>query len=149
MSHADRRLVAALAGGLIAVAGCSGVRASGTGPEEPSSRLVAVSGVDQQAVLLPARAEERLGVRTSPVRAPTAGQVGTGVVPFASLLYDAEGGTWVFALTGPRTYLRQPVTVETIRGEDVVLSGDGPPVGTPVVTVGVAELFGAEMGVDH
>lgn len=148
MSHADRRLVAALAGGLIALMGCGGAGASGTGPEEPSARLVAVSGVEQQAVLLPARAEERLGVRTSPVREPAAGQAGTGVVPFASLLYDAEGGTWVYASTEPRTYLRQPVTVETIRGEDVVLSG-GPPVGTPVVTVAVAELFGAETGVDE
>jgi hypothetical protein len=39
---------------------------------------------------------------------------------------------------------RQPVKVERVVGELAVLSA-GPAVGTPVVTVGAALLFGAEL----
>jgi hypothetical protein len=149
MSHVDRRLAAALGGaGLLALAGCGGTTASGAGPNDPPSRLIAVQGVEQRAVALTDRAQRRLGIRTEAVRTPAAGEHGTIVIPFAALLYDPEGKTWAYVLTGTRTYLRQPVSVQDVVGADVLL-GSGPPVGTPVVTVGVAELFGTEMGVEE
>ena len=43
----------------------------------------------------------------------------------------------------------QPVVVvEAIEGKNVYLK-EGPPAGTMVVTVGAAELYGAEKGVGH
>ena len=42
--------------------------------------------------------------------------------------------------------MRHPVTGEYIEGDRAILL-DGPPVGTNVVTVGVAELYGADTGI--
>jgi hypothetical protein len=46
----------------------------------------------------------------------------------------------------PLTYVREPITVDYIEGDMVVLV-DGPAAGTEVVTVGVAELYGADTGI--
>ncbi len=62
------------------------------------------------------------------------------------MLYDEAGATWVFTNPKGLEYVRASIVVDTIVGDDARLK-DGPPVGTRVVTVGVAELYGAEQGV--
>jgi hypothetical protein len=68
------------------------------------------------------------------------------MIPFAAVLYDAHGNTWVYTNPEPLVFVRQPIQIETIVGDEVLLI-DGPPAGTAVVTVGGAELFGTEFGV--
>ena len=70
------------------------------------------------------------------------------VIPYEALIYDADGGTWVYVEEDPttRSFVRYPVTVDFIEGDLVVLT-EGPPAGTKVVTVGGQELFGADTGV--
>jgi hypothetical protein len=71
------------------------------------------------------------------------------IVPYAALIYDADGGTWVYikeSNADALTFVRQAVTVDFIEGDLVVLTV-GPPAGTEVVTVGGEELFGTETGV--
>lgn len=68
------------------------------------------------------------------------------VLPYSALIYDLNGGTWVYVATGPLTFQRQKVTVDFFRGETAYLS-EGPPTGTLVVIRGPAELYGAETGV--
>jgi hypothetical protein len=58
--------------------------------------------------------------------------------------YDAKGDAWIYVNTKPLVFERRRVGVERVAGELAVLS-DGPPVGTPVVTVGAALLYGAEI----
>ncbi len=70
------------------------------------------------------------------------------VVPHSSLIYGAHGETWVYTSPEPLSYVRHPVSVDYIENDLAVLS-DGPPVGTDVVTVGVAELYGTEFEVGH
>ncbi len=65
------------------------------------------------------------------------------VVPYASILYDVRGDTWVYASPEPLVFVRHAVVVDYIDEQWAVLS-DGPPAGTPVVSVGVAELLGTE-----
>lgn len=76
--------------------------------------------------------------------------VGSGdsrmVVPYSALIYDLTGDTWVYISPEPLVFMRHPVTVEYIEGDRAILS-DGPPVGTDVATVGVAELYGADTGI--
>jgi hypothetical protein len=62
------------------------------------------------------------------------------------VIYDLKGGTWVYTSPEPLTFVRQPITVDYIEGDTVVLL-DGPPTGTELATVGVAELYGADTGV--
>jgi hypothetical protein len=71
------------------------------------------------------------------------------VVPYSAVVYDIHGDAWVYtAATEPRTYIRHAVTIDYVEGGLAVVS-DGPPTGTLVVTVGAAELSGAEFGVGH
>jgi hypothetical protein len=66
------------------------------------------------------------------------------VVPYSAVYYDAKGAAWIYLNPKPLTYERQKIGVERIVGDVAVLS-EGPPVETPVVTVGAALLFGAEI----
>jgi hypothetical protein len=68
------------------------------------------------------------------------------VVPYAAVLYDARGNTWVYTTPNPLTFVRHVIHIDYIEGDLAVLS-DGPPSGTEVVIVGAAELFGAETGI--
>jgi hypothetical protein len=68
------------------------------------------------------------------------------VVPYAAILYDASGNTWAYTAPEPLRFVRQPIKIDFIDGEKAVLL-DGPPAGTPVVTVGAALLLGVEIGV--
>ncbi len=68
------------------------------------------------------------------------------VAPWSSIVWDANGGAWVYARTAPLTYTRKRVEVARIVGDVAVLDG-GPPVGTEVATAGVMELFGTETGI--
>lgn len=65
-------------------------------------------------------------------------------VPYSAVYYDAKGAAWVYVNTKPLSYERQHITVERIIGDLAVLS-DGPAIGTPVVTVGAALLYGTEI----
>ena len=68
------------------------------------------------------------------------------VVPYAALLYEPDGSTVVYQVTGPRTYTRQPVSVSKIAG-GLVYIGRGLAPGAQVVTAGAEELLGVEDGV--
>lgn len=84
---------------------------------------------------------QRVSVRLSLVTMPK-----SLVVPYAALLHDAYGGTWVYEVQAPGTYVRRRVLVRDITGGFVVLDR-GPAPGSRVVTSGAAELFGTEFGV--
>lgn len=66
------------------------------------------------------------------------------VVPYSAVYYDAHGAAWVYVNTKPLVFERQRIRVENVVGDQAVLT-DGPPVGTPVATVGAALLYGSEI----
>lgn len=68
------------------------------------------------------------------------------VIPYAAVIYDLNGETWSYTRTEPLSFVRHSITVDYIDGDLAILS-EGPEVGTEVVTVGVAELWGTEIGV--
>jgi hypothetical protein len=68
------------------------------------------------------------------------------VVPYAAVLYGVHGETWVYTNPEPLVFVRSPITIDYIEGDLAILS-EGPEVGTAVVTLGAAELFGTETGV--
>ncbi|RKH30146.1 HlyD family efflux transporter periplasmic adaptor subunit [Corallococcus sp. AB030] len=69
-------------------------------------------------------------------------------VPASAVVYDALGGAWVYVREAEHVYARGRVDVVRQEGTDLLL-GRGPREGTPVVTVGAAELFGTEFGAGH
>jgi len=88
-------------------------------------------------------AVKRLDSKTAAVRTEELGGERHTVVPYGAVIYDAEGEAWVYTNPAPLTFVRAPIDVDSIEG-DVAILAEGPPVGTMVVTVGGAELYGAE-----
>jgi len=70
------------------------------------------------------------------------------IVPYAAVIYDVKGETWVYTNTNPEplAFVRQSISIDYIKG-DLAFLTEGPSAGTNVVTVGGAELYGAETGV--
>jgi membrane fusion protein, heavy metal efflux system len=68
-------------------------------------------------------------------------------VPYSAILYDLKGDTWLYTSPSPLVFTRQPVVIDYIDADQVILL-DGPPAGAQIVTVGVPELFGIDTGVD-
>jgi hypothetical protein len=129
--------------------GASGCSQAGASNESNAETAVSVesAGEDQPArITVSERAEERLGLRTEPVR-PVTGQPGvTEIIAYSAVIYDADGESWAFSSPSPRTYIRVPIEISSITGKTAQLKS-GPPVGTHVVVVGAPELVGAEAGI--
>jgi hypothetical protein len=65
------------------------------------------------------------------------------VVPYSAILYDLTGDTWVYTNPEPSVFVREQVDIERI-DDDLAVLNSGPAAGTQVVTIGAAELYGAE-----
>jgi hypothetical protein len=110
-----------------------------------------IEGSELSKLILTEKAVERTGIQTALVTQEMIASSEESlrlVAPYSSLLYDAHGHIWVYTNPEPRTYLRHEVKVDFIEGDKAILL-EGPPVGTMVVTLGAAELYGAESGVGH
>jgi hypothetical protein len=120
--------------------------------EDGPARVEPGEGTGISRVTLTARAAERLDIKTAPAVEVQVARAPSGafrkVVPYAAVLYDSDGETWVYTNPEPRVFVRHGITIDYIDGDVAVLS-DGPPAGTPVVTVGAAELFGTEFEIGH
>jgi hypothetical protein len=95
------------------------------------SEVQRVTMADETAALLPVEttAVSRAGKRK--------------VVPHAALIYNPDGDSFVYTKPKAQTYVRAPVKVVRVEGDEAVLS-DGPPAATTIVTTGAAELLATE-----
>jgi hypothetical protein len=140
------RLLAALGMAIaaLALAACGDSPSEeGGGDQHAIVRPIGNTGLS--SVTLTKDAAKRLGIQTATVRREGAQR---SVVPYGAVLYDASGATFTYTSPKPRVFVRAPITVVRIDGADAVLSR-GPPVGTPVVTVGSQELYGSEHEVEE
>jgi hypothetical protein len=109
------------------------------------ARVEATTDAKIKKITLTPKAAERLGILIDEVRADPSGRL---IVPYASVLYDLSGKAWVYISAEPLTFVRGPVEIDTIKGDNVYLT-DGPPVGTKVLAAGVPQVFGTEVKVGH
>ena len=100
--------------------------------------LEEIDGTDFKRVILTEKAAERIDVQTT--------EVSGNVIPYAAVIYDTEGNTWIYTNPEPLTYVRAPILVDHIDGDQAILT-EGLDALTKVVTLGVAEIYGAETGV--
>jgi hypothetical protein len=101
-------------------------------------KLEPVEGTDFKRVILTEKAAQRLDIQTA--------EVSGTAIPYAAVIYDTEGKTWVYTNPAPLTFVRAPIAIDHIDGDQAVLA-QGLDSGTTVVTLGVSELYGAETGV--
>jgi uncharacterized protein YceK len=138
MKYFNRRVIVIVAIASLLISGC-GAGVSETTTEEGPAQVEHLEGAEPTRVTLTEDAAKRLDIQTVAVR-------GNGeriVIPYAAILYDTEGNTWIYTNPEPLIFVRSPITVDRIEGEEAFLSA-GPPSGTAVVTVGATELFGSE-----
>lgn len=69
----------------------------------------------------------------------------SSVIPFSAILYDIQGGTWVYENSTPLIYIRRRVELANVENGFAILKR-GPAAGTKIVIEGAAELFGTEFG---
>jgi hypothetical protein len=113
----------------------------GTAP----ARVEATTDAKIKKITLTPKAAERRGILIDEVRADPSGR---RIVPYASVFYDLSGKAWVYINAEPLSFVRGPVEIDTIKGDNVYLN-DGPPVGTKVLAAGVSQVFGTEVKVGH
>jgi hypothetical protein len=131
--------VIAAAAAMTALTGCGATSA----PDAPPSARMAYTGPHGAlSVVLTPLGAQRVGVQTA---AATAAGRGKAVVPYSALLYQPDGTSVVYTVTGPLTYTLTTVSVVSMQGSQVYLTGLTP--GTVVVTVGGEELLGVQDGV--
>lgn len=102
------------------------------------SKLEPVEGTNLSRVILTEKAAERLGIE---VVAASGYEV-----PYAAVIYDIDGNTWIYTSPEPLTFVREPILIDYIQEDKAVLA-ESLPSTLNVVTVGVAELWGTETGV--
>ena len=122
-----------------ATTGCTEVEEAAPHVHQPA-HLEPIDGSDVQTVKFDERGAEQVSLQTASVQR----QGDHRVVPYAALIYDGQGASWVYTSPEPLTYVRVAVDVVRIEDDRVLLRG-GPPAGTSVVTTGAAEVYGAEL----
>jgi multidrug efflux pump subunit AcrA (membrane-fusion protein) len=144
MPGAKRPIALALMLGSLAVTlpACTQVEEAET--DYSPTEVKPIPGKEEQQVTFNAEAVRRAGVQTAHVA--TSG--GHTFIPYAALIYNEDGDTFTYVSPKPRVYFREPIRVDHIAGNRVVLKR-GPTVGTEVVTTGAAEVYSAEFGVEE
>ncbi len=140
-------VAAAVMSGLLSTGCGSALRVSLNEQSTASFNVEPIAGTALNRVKLTSKAAERIAVKTAQVRQDEITREGNKqmrkTVPYASVLYDSNSGTWVYTSPEPLVFVRHQIAIDYIEGDRAVLS-DGPAAGTAVVTAGAAELFGTE-----
>ena len=130
---------------LTAGLGLAGCQTSASGAEEAiaaAASVVPAPDGGPAELHLTEDSVARLGLETEPVE----GGAGGLTIPYAAVVYDAQGDSWAFVQQEPGIYQRAPITITEVEGDTVRLS-EGPEPGAEVVTVAAAELVGVEAGI--
>jgi hypothetical protein len=132
--------IAAAALVALSVSACKEIESATVEGYEPAHVKEIAGRDDVKSVTFTAEGARRTGLRTAAVERRGA----EAVVPYAALIYDAEGRAYVYTSPRPLMFLRERVRVDRVEDGRVFLNA-GPRDGTQVVTVGAAEVHGAEL----
>lgn len=146
--HRNKRLICAIVLVLVGlqIVACAPAQTTIAVEHEEPASVEKIDGSDFNRVTLTERAAERLDIQTAEVREEEVNGATRKVIPYSAIIYGLNGETWIYVSSAPLTFVREVISIDRINGDLVVLN-DGPPVGTLVAIVGVAELYGADTGV--
>lgn len=135
-------VLAAAAAVAAILSGCAATTTNST-PQPPTARLVPTAGSSVPSVQLTQLGATRIGLETAQVTVSPAGEA---TFPYTALLYEPDGQAAVYVASGPLTFTRHFVDVDTISGWVVTVKSGVTP-GNRVVTDGSQELLGVQNGV--
>jgi len=143
MKQHYRWMVVVLLSACLLISACGPAPAETATEENHAVTVEALTGAEPTRETLTEDAAKRLDIQTVVASDADLNGAKRTVIPYASIIYDTEGATWVYLNPEPLTFVRHPITVDDIKGDQAFLA-DALPSGSAVVTVGVAELYGAE-----
>jgi len=129
--------------GLSLLSACSPAAPAAASDPKPITIVHLTDAAAPTRETLTQEAANRLDIQTAAVSSTTVAGASQMVIPYAAMVYDTQGKTWVYVNSAPLTYVRQQVTVDHVDGDNVIVT-DGVSAGMMVVTTGVEELYGAE-----
>jgi hypothetical protein len=138
-----RRITVVLSVGALILSACREAPSDEHVIDEPV-KVEHVGGTDVARLTLTAKAAERLGIETA--RVEKEGK--QTLISSAAVIVDPDGDFWVYTNPEPLVFVRHAIRIDYEEGGQAYVSA-GPRPGTKVVTVGVAELYGAEFGIGH
>src|SRR5215211_1477632 len=104
------RAVTILALGLL-LAGC-GATVEAEPAATPAVTIEKIEGSGLAKLTLSERAIARLGIATAQVSNASVGGATTLTIPYAAVLYAADGTTWAYTNPEPRVFLRAAITID-------------------------------------
>ncbi|MGH8971732.1 MAG: hypothetical protein ACRD0C_00820 [Acidimicrobiia bacterium] len=130
------------------LSGCAKTMVSASAKTEPFKLELINEAEGLNRITLEPEAAKKIGIETQKlgVLFRFGGESQRTTVPYGAVLYDAKGSTFVYTNPKPLVFVRHPITVDYVE-DDLAVLVSGPPSGTSVVHVGVAELQGIEFGV--
>ena len=128
----------------VSFTGCKHALEAAAEEEGGPAKVEHLQGDEPSRITLTEEAAKRIDVQTDVVRDMVVAGARRQIIPYAAILYDTDGTTWVYTNPEPLVYVRHRIVVDFIDGEVAVLS-EGPALGVAVVTVGAEELMGAEL----
>jgi hypothetical protein len=127
-------LVLMLAGLLLSACGPKAAELEASEGDGPA-KVEHLNGANPTRVTLTEEAAKRLDIQTAPAKGEA--------IPYAAVLYDTEGNTWVYTNAESLVFVRTPITIDHIEDGQAFLS-KALPAGSKVVTIGAEELYGSE-----
>ena len=143
MTKYYHRMVAVLLCAVLLLSACGQAPADTAAEENHAVTVEDLTGAEPTRETLTEDAAKRLDLQTAISSDVEVNGAKRTVIPYAAIIYDTEGATWIYLNPETLTFVRHPVTVDDIKGDQAFLS-EALPSGSAVVTVGVAELYGAE-----
>ena len=129
----------------VALSACGGTSAAEPDEGESMASVEPIKGTDLKRITLTPAAAERIGIVTAAVRsAPRK----LATIPYAAVMYGPEGDAYTYVSPRRLTFVLRPIAIDHLTHKVAYLR-TGPAPGTPVVTVGTAELLGNEEGVQE
>lgn len=127
----------------VVLSGCSRDAEEATEDGYHPAEVEEVANLDVKRVTLTEDGAEQIALETA-VAVRDGEHV---VVPYAALIYDGIGVSWVYVNGESLEFLRHEVVVDRIEGDRALVS-EGVQPGDRVATVGATEVYGAELGID-
>src|SRR5215813_8988659 len=87
-----------------------------TTEEDHSVTVEELDGAEPTREILTEDAAKRLDIQTAAAQGAQVGGAQRTIIPYAAIIYDTEGATWVYLNPEPFTFVRHPVTVDDIQG---------------------------------